>query len=151
MRTIPVESFITGYRTTAMTPNEVIASIRIPALQDKRLHIYKVSKRFDQDISTVIAAFALTLDGNGRVQELRAAYGGMAARCARASHLERALTGRPWTADSLTDVDALVAEDFAPMSDRRGGAAYRLHVAAGLVRRLLHETTSSAPVRVEAL
>jgi xanthine dehydrogenase small subunit len=151
MRTMPVESFITGYRTTAMAPNEVIASIRIPALQDKALHVYKVSKRFDQDISTVIAAFALARDGDGRVQELRAAYGGMAARCARASHLEQALTGRPWTAESLADVDALIAEDFAPMSDQRGGATYRLRVAAGLVRRLLHETTGLASVRVEAL
>jgi xanthine dehydrogenase small subunit len=151
MRTIPVESFITGYRTTAMAPNEVIASIRIPALQDKTLHVYKVSKRFDQDISTVIAAFALSLDVDGCVKELRAAYGGMAARCARASHLEQALTGREWIEESLADVDALIAEDFAPMSDQRGGATYRLRAAAGLVRRLLFETTSSAPVRVEAL
>ena len=149
-RTMPVESFITGYRQTAMAPNEVIASIRIPMLEETAFHVYKVSKRFDQDISTVIAAFALTLE-DGRVKELRAAYGGMAARCERASHLEQALTSREWTEESLADVDALIAEDFAPLSDHRGGAAYRLHAAAGLVRRLLYETTTSSPVRVEAL
>lgn len=149
-RTMPVESFLTGYRQTAMAPNEVIAGIRIPALQGRALHVYKVSKRFDQDISTVITAFVLSVE-DGRVRELRAAYGGMASRPTRASHLERALTGRAWTAESLADVDALIAQDFAPLSDHRGGAAYRLHAAAGLVRRLLYETTVSSPVRLEAL
>ena len=149
-RTIPVESFITGYRQTAMAANEVIAGIRIPALQGKALHAYKVSKRFDQDISTVIAAFVLLVE-DGRVKELRAAYGGMASRPARATHLEQALTGCAWTAESLADIDALIAQDFAPLSDHRGGAAYRLQAAAGLVRRLLYETTSSTPVRLEAL
>jgi xanthine dehydrogenase small subunit len=149
-RTLPVGSFITGYRQTTMAPNEVIAGISIPALQGKALHGYKVSKRFDQDISTVIAAFVLSVE-DGRVKELRAAYGGMASRPARASHLEQALTGRAWTAESLADVDALIAQDFTPLSDHRGGAAYRLNAAAGLVRRLLYETTMSTPVRVEAL
>jgi xanthine dehydrogenase small subunit len=149
-RTMPVESFITGYRQTAMAANEVVAGIHIPAPQGRTLHVYKVSKRFDQDISTVIAAFALTLE-DGQVKELRAAYGGMAARCQRASHLEDALAGRAWTEEALADVDTLIAQDFAPMSDHRGGGAYRLRAAAGLVRRLLHETTGSAPVRVEAL
>jgi xanthine dehydrogenase small subunit len=149
-RTMPVESFITGYRQTAMAPNEVIAGIRIPALQGKTLHVYKVSKRFDQDISTVIAAFVLMVE-DGRVKELRAAYGGMASRPARASHLEQALIDRAWVPESLADVDALIAQDFAPLSDHRGGAAYRLHAAAGLVRRLLYEATSSAPIRLEAL
>ena len=149
-RSTSVESFITGYRQTAMAANEVIAGIRIPALQSKTLCIYKVSKRFDQDISTVIAAFVLSVEG-GRVKELRAAYGGMASRPVRASHLEQALTGRAWTEGSLADVDALITQDFAPLSDHRGGAAYRLHAAAGLVRRLLYETTTSTPVRLEAL
>ncbi len=63
-RTLPVEDFITGYRKTALTPGEVIAAIRIPLLTDgQRFTAYKLSKRFDQDISTVIAAFRLKLDG----------------------------------------------------------------------------------------
>jgi xanthine dehydrogenase small subunit len=149
-RTLPVEDFITGYRKTALAPSEVIASVRIPLLSGRRFHAYKVSKRFDQDISTVVAAFALSV-GNGQMKELRTAFGGMAPRPLRAAQLEKALTGRAWTQESLADIDTLIARDFSPMSDHRGGASFRLRAAAGLVRRLQFETTSSAPARVEAL
>ena len=150
-RTLPVEEFITGYRKTALTPGEVIATIRIPLLTDgQRFTTYKLSKRFDQDISTVIAAFRLTLDGE-RVHEIRAAYGGMAARAARAKNLEMLLAGRDWTQVSEADIRAALAHDFTPMGDHRGSAAYRLRAAANLVRRLQLETSSEILTRVEAL
>ncbi len=78
---------------------------------------------------------------DGKVRELRAAYGGMAARAMRAASLEAAVTGRPWTPAWLADIDALLARDFTPMSDHRGGAAYRLRAAAGLLRRFQLETS----------
>jgi xanthine dehydrogenase small subunit len=150
-RTIPVEDFVTGYRKTELRADEVIAAIRIPFLKGEAFQAYKLSKRFDQDISTLVAAFALSLEG-GRLKTLRATFGGMAARPMRAAHLEAALAGRAWSAAaSLTDVDALIARDFQPLSDHRGGASYRLRAAAGLVRRLQIETTSAAPARLEAL
>jgi xanthine dehydrogenase small subunit len=149
-RTLSVENFITGYRKTALEPGEVIGSVRIPLLSGRQFHAYKISKRFDQDISTVVAAFSLSLD-NGVVRDLRAAFGGMAPRPMRAAQLEKTLTGRAWTQESLADVDALISRGFNPISDHRGGAAYRLRAAAGLVRRLQLETTSSAPLQVEAL
>jgi xanthine dehydrogenase small subunit len=151
LRTLPVTSFIKGYRETVLTPGEIIAAIRIPFLASgQRFAAYKVSKRFDQDISTVVAAFCLTVQ-DGRVRELRAAYGGMAARVTRAASIEKAMAGRPWTIGSLADIDALVAEDFTPISDHRGGAAYRLRAAAGLLRRFQIETTLDVPARVEDL
>ena len=150
-RTMQVEDFIVGYRQTALVPGEIIAEIRIPfVLHDEHVKIYKISKRFDQDISTVIAAFRLLLDG-GKVRELRAAYGGMAAHAKRALHLEQALIGRMWAADSLADIDEIIARDVAPITDHRGSASYRLRVAANLVRRCRVETTSPTLVRVEAL
>jgi xanthine dehydrogenase small subunit len=150
-RLLPVASFIKGYRETALSPGEVIVAIRIPlAAAGQRFAAYKVSKRFDQDISTIVAAFSLTLQ-DGRVRELRAVYGGMAARVLRATNLEKAMARRPWTIDSLADTDALLAEDFTPISDHRGGAAYRLRAAAGLLRRFQIETTSAVPARVENL
>jgi xanthine dehydrogenase small subunit len=109
-----------------------------------------LSKRFDQDISTVVAAFHLERR-NGEVHALRAAYGGMAERVMRAKHVEAAVTGRPWTPDTLTNIDAALARDFKPMSDHRGGAAYRVRAAANLLRRFQWETSSDVPVRVEAL
>lgn len=151
-RTMPVEDFITGYRKTALAPGEVIASVRIPLPQPAQQFVaYKLSKRFDQDISTVIAAFSLSL-ADGRVKELRAAFGGMAAKSGRAKHVEAALAGKPWNADSLKDIDALMAKDFAPMSDQRGTASYRLRAAGNLIRRLQIETIDQgALARVEAL
>jgi xanthine dehydrogenase small subunit len=150
-RRLLVEDFITGYRTTALTLGEVIAAVAIPKLErGERFVAYKLSKRFDQDISTVIAAFRLRVEG-AKLTALTAAYGGMAARAARATHLERALRGRPWWPAALDGIADAVARDFAPVDDHRGSAAYRLTIAANLVRRLHHETTTAAPVRLEAL
>jgi len=151
-RTVPVEDFITGYRKTALKADEIIASIRIPFLPaGDRFAVYKLSKRFDQDISTVIAAFRLTLAGS-KVKDLRATYGGMAAMPMRAFTLEITLIGKEWTAASLAGVDDLIAHDFKPMSDQRGGAAYRLRAAANLVRRFQIETAGETMLaRVEAL
>jgi xanthine dehydrogenase small subunit len=149
---IPVEDFITGYRTTALAQSEIIERISIPLpSREVRFATYKISKRFDQDISTVVAAFCLELDGD-RVRSFRAVFGGMAARVQRAASLERAVVGGGWRADALADVDALLARDFTPISDHRGSAAYRLRAAAGLVRRFQVETSASAiPLRLEAL
>lgn len=147
-RPVKADAFITGYRKTAMEKDEIIESISIPLLKDgASFTTYKLSKRFDQDISTVIGAYRLRLDG-GKVAELRAAYGGMAATTARAKHVEAALTGKPWTADALRDVDALIAQDFQPMTDHRGTDAYRRRAAANLVRRLQVETTGGQQTEV---
>jgi len=150
-RVLPVELFITGYRKTALAAGEVIAAIRIPFLAPgHKFSVYKLSTRFDQDISTVIAAFRLERH-SGKAGELRAAYGGMAARAMRAVALETAVKGRPWEPAWLPDVETLLARDFRPIGDHRGGAAYRLRAAAGLLRRFQFETSSNLPVRVEAL
>ena len=141
IRGVKADAFILSYRKTAMEKDEVIAAIEIPLLKDgTTFTTYKLSKRFDQDISTVIGAYRLRLEG-GTVAELRAAYGGMAATTARARHVEAAITGKPWTAETLRDVDALIAQDFQPMTDHRGTDAYRLRAAANLIRRLQIETT----------
>jgi xanthine dehydrogenase small subunit len=148
---LPVETLITGYRRIALLPGEVISTIRIPFLgDDQQFAVYKLSKRFDQDIATVVAAFCLERR-NRSVSRLRAAYGGMAPRAMRAANVEAAVNGRPWTQESLAQIDAAVARDFSPITDHRGGAAYRLRAAANLLRRFQWETTSEISVRVEAL
>ena len=150
-RTMSVESFITGYRKTALLPGEAITAIRIPLLDaDAEFSAYKLSKRFDQDISTVVAGFHLQRR-NGRVHALRAAYGGMAPRAMRAINVEAALREQPWTLATLGDIEAVLARDFTPISDHRGGGAYRLRAGANLIRRFQIETASDALVRLEAL
>jgi xanthine dehydrogenase small subunit len=151
-RRIPADRFITGYRQTALRPGEVIEAIRIPPLRaGQRFVAYKLSKRFDQDISAVVAAFRVTTKA-GTLSDLRAFYGGMAATTARAAAVEAALTGQLWTSASLAGIDAAVARDFAPLDDQRATASYRLAAAANLLRRLVAETSDDpAPVRLEAL
>ena len=150
-RVLPVESFIAGYRKTVLAPGEVIAAIRVPLLTSgEEFAAYKVCKRFDQDISTVVAAFRLQRLG-GKVATLQAAYGGMAPRAMRAKSLEAAVRGRPWAPAWLADVESLLARDFTPIMDHRGGAAYRLRAAAGLLRRFQLEASPAEPMRVEAL
>ena len=97
-RTVSVDSFITGYRQTVLRPGEVIAAIRVPLLEPGvAFSAYKLSKRFDQDIATVIAAFYLR-QRNGNVHELRAAYGGMVV---------------PWVA-SACSIDRFYSRVLAP-------------------------------------
>jgi xanthine dehydrogenase small subunit len=141
IRGVKADAFITAYRKTAMEKDEIIQAIDIPLLKEgTTFTTYKLSKRFDQDISTVIGAYRLRIQ-DGKVSELRAAYGGMAATTARAKHVEAAIVGKSWTAEMLKDVDALIAQDFQPMTDHRGTDAYRLRAAANLIRRLQIETT----------
>jgi xanthine dehydrogenase small subunit len=148
---LAVEQFITGYRKTALQAGEFIEAIRIPRVGgSQHFFAYKVSKRFDQDISTVIAAFRLDVR-NGTVLDLRAAYGGMASAAKRATHVETALAGKPWTEAALAEAAKAITRDFAPISDHRGGTAYRLRCAANLLHRLHLETTGATPVRVELL
>jgi xanthine dehydrogenase small subunit len=152
-RRIAAESLVTGYRTTQLAKDELLVSVRLPDLErDDIFRAYKVAKRYDQDISTVSAAFCLRLE-DGRVSALRAAFGGVADRPLRAHHLETALQGQPWTLETLASIPAALAEDIAPRDDLRGSARYRRAVAANLVTRLWHETTGSAdyPVSLEAL
>ncbi len=152
-RTLAVEDFITGYRRTVLASDEVIAAVHLPKLDaGVRFVAYKLSKRFDQDISTVLAAFRIRI-ADGRVATIRAAFGGMAATPARARAVEELLAARPWSADAPDGLDEAIARDFAPMSDQRGSADYRLRAAANLVRRLRIETSEDgrAAPRLEAL
>ncbi len=142
-RTIPLEQFFHGYRKTALAPSEIIVAIRVPLpTPDLKFAAYKISKRFDQDISAVCGAFALTLDGD-RVGEVRLAYGGMAAIPKRANATEAALRGKPWTLESVRLAMEAMDEDFQPLSDCRGSAAYRALSARNLLLRFYHESTGA--------
>ena len=151
-RVLPVESFITGYRKTALAAGEVIAAIHIPFLAPgQKFAAYKLSKRFDQDISTVDRR----LPPRARRRQSREHCGRPTAawrrvRCGR-SHLEAAVEAGHGSPPGSPMSTTLLARDFTPMGDHRGGAAYRLRAAAGLLRRLQLETSSNVLVRVEAL
>jgi xanthine dehydrogenase small subunit len=147
-RTLKLGDFFLDYRKTALAPGEIVAAIRVPLPRAAtKFAAYKVSKRFDDDISAVCGVFALDLDGDV-VTAVRLAYGGMAAIPKRAANAEAALIGKKWTLDTANAAAAALAQDFAPLSDMRASAEYRAKVAANLIARFWHETSSSAATRV---
>ncbi|MGU3362656.1 xanthine dehydrogenase small subunit [Methylobacterium sp. M6A4_1b] len=144
-RDLPLEDFFVAYGRQDRAAGEIVTGVTIPALpRGARLSVYKISKRFDEDISAVLGAFRLTLDG-GLVAEACIAYGGMAGTPKRAAQAEAALVGRPLDPASVPAFKAALARDFTPLTDMRASAAYRLRVAGNLIERLIHEASPRAP------
>ena len=149
-RELALEDFFKSYRKTDLRAGEIVARVRIPLPpRDLRFAVWKVSKRFDQDISAVCGAFALRF-ADGHVLSARIAFGGMAAVPARARAAEAALAGRPWNLATVQTAMAAIERDFAPISDARASRDYRLLVARNLLLRLYHELAAEAQARVSA-
>ncbi|MBP2296700.1 xanthine dehydrogenase small subunit [Azospirillum rugosum] len=150
-RELPLDRFYHGYRKSDLKPGEFVERIRIPLPKPgQRFATWKVSKRRDQDISAVCAAFLLTLDEGGRVADLRTGYGGVAATPARAAALETALAGQPWTADAVAAALPALDRDFQPITDMRASDRYRALVAKNLLVRFHLSTTGAKAPSLEA-
>ncbi len=151
-RDLALEDFFVGYRKTALAPDEVIQSLSMPKLWPSELFFCdKLSKRRDQDISTVAVGYRLRIE-KGRIEDVRIGFGGMAATPKRARHVEQALKGQALSAATFESAAAAVAQDFQPIDDWRGSASYRLAAAANLLRRLYWRIAEpQRAVEVEAL
>ncbi len=145
-REIPLEDFYQSYGVQDRAPGEFVESVFLPA-QDDHLGVYKISKRFDQDISALTAAFNLEVR-DGVIRTARVAFGGMAATPKRASAVEAALTGAEWSAKTIQTAQAQFASDYTPLSDHRGSAAYRLKLAQNLLWRYWLEQNGAEKIRV---
>ena len=152
VRDMALEDLYLDYMKNAMRPGEFIESITVPARSDGLLlRCYKLSKRFDQDISAVCAAFALRLDGDA-VDSVRIALGGMAAVPQRATATEQWLPGRRWDEDTARAAMQCLRDEFTPLSDMRASADYRGRASANLLYRFFLETRprdSLAPVETD--
>ena len=136
-RTIPLQDFFIDYGKQDLQPCEFVQSVQIPKT-DRDLRCYKISKRFDQDISALLGCFNIRVDAN-TVQDAKIAFGGMAGIPKRARAVERALIGHPWTLDTITAAQSAWADDFQPLSDMRASADYRLKTARNLLVRYFHD------------
>ena len=145
LRSLPLESFFLDYRKQDRRPGEFVAGISFPE-KAPALRCYKLSKRFDQDISAVCGCFNLTI-AQDRITAARIAFGGMAGIPKRATHVEQALTGQPWTEATIAKALPAFAQDFTPLSDMRASAAYRLEAATNMLRRYFHDLNGT-PVSV---
>ncbi|MEM1260933.1 MAG: xanthine dehydrogenase small subunit [Pseudomonadota bacterium] len=148
-REIDLADLYLGYQDKAFKPGEVLARILVPRRTDLSvLHSYKLSKRYDQDISAVCAAIALRLD-DSRIVSARLGFGGMAAIPSRAVNAENALIGECWTEATVRKAMAALSDDFTPISDMRASAEYRLESAAALLYRAwLDSTQPDIPTNV---
>ena len=135
-RDIPLEEFFIAYGKQDRARGEFIEAISFPKQPDT-LHCTKISKRFDQDISAVCACLNLPVH-DGTFGQTRLAYGGMAGTPARAIHAEAALTGQPFTLDTVQSAMQALTQDFTPMSDMRASADYRMQVAQNALLRAFH-------------
>jgi xanthine dehydrogenase small subunit len=150
-RRMPLEDFFLAYGSQDRAPGEVVEAVIIPKpTPGLEFKIFKLSKRFDQDISSVCGAFALTLR-DGAVSAARIAFGGMAATPKRAPACEAALVGRTWTEATVAAGMAALEADFQPISDMRASAVYRLAAAKNLLKKAFVEISDpSAATRVLA-
>ena len=146
-RSMALESFFIDYGKQDIAPGEIVASISVPSDAHTDFHCWKISKRFDQDISAVCGAFGLSIE-NGTIISARVAYGGMAATPRRATLCEQALTGERADPDLLASAGEALAKDFAPISDMRASASYRMFAARGLLERCLRSISGETVPRL---
>jgi xanthine dehydrogenase small subunit len=139
-RTLALDAYFLAYGKQDRRPGELIEAIEVPITDPpERLKCYKISKRFDQDIATVCGCFNVDI-ADGTVRLARIAFGGMAGTPRRATQVEAALAGRSWTHAAVMAALPAFERDFAPISDMRGSAAYRMQVAKNLLIKYFHET-----------
>lgn len=151
-RELALEDFYIDYGHNARRPGEVLESVRLPRRDpNARVAAYKISKRFDQDISAVCAAFSLKL-ADGRVSGIRTGFGGVAAIPQRAPACEQALVDRPWNEATVQAGMAALDRDFKPLTDMRASEAYRRRVTRNLLYRFyLHTGVDERSVGYESL
>ena len=141
-RSLPIEDFFLDYGRQDREPGEFVEAVSFPRQAD-RLRVYKLSKRFDQDISAVCGAFSIHVE-DGTVTEARIAFGGMAGIPKRADAVEAALVGKPWTDEAVVAAWDAWEQDFTPMSDMRASADYRQIAARNMLTRYLLEDLGAA-------
>ncbi|MCK0126598.1 xanthine dehydrogenase small subunit [Gelidibacter sp. F2691] len=141
-RQIALEDFFIEYGKQDRQVGEFVEAISIPRQADQ-LRVYKLSKRFDQDISAVLGAFNITVE-DGTVTSARIVFGGMAGTPKRASQVEAALTGQPWDLATIQSASKKFAKDYQPLTDMRASADYRLQTCQNMLIRCFHEDQGTA-------
>ena len=143
-RELLLEDYFLAYGKQDRLPGEFVEAVIVPPPKPATLFkVYKLTKRFDQDISAVCGCFNVTVT-DGVVSAARIAFGGMAGIPKRASAVEAALIGHGWNLATVTKALPAFAQDFQPLSDMRASAAYRLTTAQNLLIRYFHDLAGTA-------
>jgi xanthine dehydrogenase/oxidase len=152
---IPMTEFFQGYRKTALAPNAIIASLRIPAAKEKGeyMRAYKQAKRKDDDIAIVNSALRVTLSETNDVVSANLVFGGMAAMTVSAKNAESFLVGKKFTNPAtLEGVMSALERDFnLPFGVPGGMASYRKSLALGFFYRFYYDVLSGLDVKASDL
>ncbi len=178
-REIPLEKLYTGYRQNVLVRDEVLAWIKVPkpevgirrAAQGRPkqasapsggsaahevasvgaefLRIYKISKRFDDDISAICLGLNLHID-KGMVIKASIGVGGVAATPVRAIKTEAACTGKDWSKATIDHLITVLRAEFSPISDMRASSAYRTQVLGNLLQRYWLESQGVQQINLES-
>ena len=150
-REMPLEHFYTGYRKTVLAPDEVVAWIKVPRpTAGEFVRAYKISKRYDDDISSVCLVLNMTLDGR-TVAKVSLGAGGVAATPVRAVQTESFLVGKEWSEQVALQAAKVLRAEFQPISDMRASASYRSELLGNLVRRYWLESQGVRDINLESL
>jgi len=144
---VPINDFFINYRKTKLKEGQFIHSIRIPIFNKNIFKAYKISKRFDDDISSVCAAFNLTIE-NKKIKDIKIAYGGMAATPKRAIYCERVLLKSLITNKIIDKAKNALEKDFAPISDMRASGKYRKIIAKNLLEKCFLEIKEKKSISI---
>jgi len=150
LRRVMLADFYAGYMQNVLGPGEFVQAVEVPLDAPRTaVRAYKISKRFDCDISAVCAGLAIERDAADTIVAARLAFGGMAATVQRARGAEAALVGACWDEAALAASQRALANDFTPLTDMRASAAYRMQVAQNLLRRFWLETRAARPLAAD--
>jgi len=147
IKIVPLNNFFVGYRKTKLKRGQFIESIRIPLFPKNIFKAYKVSKRFDDDISSVCASFNLEII-NKKIKNIKIAYGGMSSMPKRAKSCEEILSGSLVTEQNINKAKAALERDFKPINDTRASSKYRMIVAKNLLDKCFIEVLQKKLIRV---
>ena len=144
---LPLKKFFISYRKTRLKKGEFIHSIIIPIFKKNIFKAYKISKRFDDDISTVCASFNLEIVNN-KIKNVKIAYGGMAPIPKRAINCEKTLVNASLSEESFNKAIKKLERDFAPIDDMRASKSYRMEIAKNLLIKCFLEIKNRKSIRL---
>ena len=144
---LPINGFFTNYRKTKLKKGQFIHSIRIPFLKQNIFKAYKISKRIDDDISSVCASFNIEINKD-KIKKIRIAYGGMSSTPKRAFNCEKVLVNSNISYKTIGKAKKLLEKDFKPITDTRATQNYRMEVAKNLLEKCFSEVKQKKNIRI---
>ena len=148
-KTIPLTEFFLSYRKTKLKKREFLYSVEIPINKQNHFKAYKISRRFDDDISSVCASFNFFIKKN-IILKANIAYGGMSEIPKRAPIIEKALTNSVFSEDTFSKAKNLLDVDFSPIDDMRASKNYRMDIAKNLMMKFFYEVNGKKNLKVNS-